>query len=200
VTLEEANLTFPVLCFTTHLEIWGAADAESLTTWTKYALKPRETEFGMQLIDVDGRRFILRSIYIVPRKGPFFHRIAQALAGLPKTRQIELDLDPVPPASVEEVKARFAASLTDRPRLEYADYDDMPDNYVAPVVKQVLRWIDSVKSIRELSNPRWVFSVTEYIGPNGWRVSDLYGQPYPKGRIAIFGGGVQRPMPEDARS
>jgi hypothetical protein len=196
MTLEEANLTFPVLCFTTHLEVWGASDAETLTTWSKYALKPREAEFGMQLIDVNGRRFILRSIYVVPRKGPWIHRLAQALAGIPKMRQVEFDLDSAPAVSLDEVKARFVASITDKPRSEHSDYDDRPNSYRSPLVKRVLRWIESTKSIQELSNRQWVFSIAQYIGPTGWMVADLYGQPAPRGRIAIFGSGIQAPSGE----
>jgi hypothetical protein len=191
MNLAEADLAFPVLCFTKRMEIWGASDVAALTNWSKHAFR-RKSQIDMELVDIAGRRVVVRSIRKLPRHRFWPVALAQALIGQPKYRRVELGLEELPTMSLEGVKTRFIACLMDRPRLD-DDYAQRSGRRLPIIGKQALLWIKAAQGIGDLSDRKWIFPLSGYLGPSYFSVSDLYGRPPLTGRLALFGDGRTAP-------
>ena len=103
----EANFHFPVLGFTSDLNIWGFQDLDRLTRCGPRTLK-ENTQIGMEFVDADGRRWAVRSVRRAGRAGSFFSLLLPF--GPPQSR-IEHDLEPMAAVSIEEVRRRVCAAL-----------------------------------------------------------------------------------------
>lgn len=105
----EVDFHFPVLGFTPDKEIWGFADLNTLTSVGPKTLKD-DMQSGMELVDVDGRRWVVRSIRKLGRGEPLLQWLLSALLSTRQYR-IEQELEPLEPLSLAEVKARVLDSM-----------------------------------------------------------------------------------------
>lgn len=103
----EANFRFPVLGFTSDLNIWGFQDLDRLTRCGPRTLRD-ETQIGMELVDADGRRWKVRSVRRTGRAGSILSLLLPF--GPPQSR-IEHDLEDMETLSIDEVRRRVCAAL-----------------------------------------------------------------------------------------
>lgn len=103
----EANFSFPVLGFTSDLHIWGFRDLDRLTRCGPRTLK-EDTQVGMELVDADCRRWMVRSVRRTGRAGSLFSLLLPF--GPPQSR-IEHDLEPMKAVSIDEVRHRASAAM-----------------------------------------------------------------------------------------
>lgn len=103
----EANFRFPVLGFTSDLNIWGFQDLDRLTRCGPRTLRD-ETQIGMELIDADRRRWKVRSVRRTGRAGSILSLLLPF--GPPQSR-IEHDLEDMETLSIDEVRRRVCAAL-----------------------------------------------------------------------------------------
>jgi hypothetical protein len=127
----DAAISFPVLGFTPDLEIWGFPDLDRLTKCGPRTLKENK-QLGMELVDAEGRRWLVQSVNRTGRTGSLFSRIP--ILGLPQTR-IEQELEPMTPLSLDEVRAR-ARTAMETHSISYLEGDD-PDLEFKPLLKKV---------------------------------------------------------------
>jgi hypothetical protein len=141
----EANFRFPVLGFTPDREIWGFADMNTLTSCGPQTLKD-DLQSGMELIDSDGRRWIVRSIRRTGRAQSLIASLVARVLSTPQSR-IEHELDELEPVSMSEVRDRASDSL----EAFSQDYcaEDERDEVLVPLLANV-RSATSVASIHEL--------------------------------------------------
>ena len=142
----EANFRFPVLGFTSDLNIWGFQDLDRLTRCGPRTLK-EGTQIGMEFVDADGRRWKVRSVRRTGRAGSLFSLLLPF--GPPQSR-IEHDLEPVEAVSIEEVHRRVCAALEAHAE-NYFEGDDRETEF-EPLLSAV-RAADSVGEIYELLQP-----------------------------------------------
>jgi hypothetical protein len=96
----EANFRFPVLGFTSDLNIWGFQDLDRLTRCGPRTLN-EHTQIGMEFIDADCRRWKVRSVRRTGRAGSLLSLLLPF--GPPQSR-VEHDLEPMQALSIEEVR------------------------------------------------------------------------------------------------
>jgi hypothetical protein len=138
----EARFKFPVLGFTSDKEIWGFPDLNALTSCGPRTLK-NNMQLGMELIDGDGRRCVVRSVRRLGRDRPLLPWLLSALlAGVPGSR-IEHDLEDLEPVSLSEIKTRACASL-EATSSDYCE-DDEPE-----VLASLLAQVCSARSVGEI--------------------------------------------------
>jgi hypothetical protein len=137
---SEADISFPVLGFTPDLEIWGFRDLDPLTKCGPRTLKERK-QLGMELVDAEGRRWLVQSVNRTGRAGSLLSRIP--ILGLPQSR-IEQELEPMAPLSLDEVRGR-ARTAMETHSINYLDGDD-PDLEFKPLLKKV----GKARSVAEL--------------------------------------------------
>jgi hypothetical protein len=107
---QEVDFRFPVLGFTRDREIWGFPDINTLTSCGPRTLK-NNMQAGMELVDADGRRWIVRSVRRVGRARPLVKWVVSALlTGTPQFR-IEHELEQLESVTLSEAQARVCASL-----------------------------------------------------------------------------------------
>ena len=106
---SEANFHFPVLGFTPDREIWGFSDLNTLTSCGPRTLKDN-MQAGMELIDVDGRRWVVRSVRRTGRAEPLLAWLVSCVLSTPQSR-IEHELDAMDPVALENIKARVCAAM-----------------------------------------------------------------------------------------
>jgi hypothetical protein len=140
VNTQEADFRFPVLGFTPDREIWGFPDINALTSCGPRMLK-NNMQAGLELIDADGRRWIVRSVRRVGRARPLIPWLVSALlTGAPQSR-IEHELEQLQIVSLSEAQARTCASLRAFPQDWGAeDADD-------PVLEQRIAEVSSTQTI-----------------------------------------------------
>lgn len=141
----DASLNFPVLGFTPDHEIWGFADLATLTSCGPRTLK-ENLQVGMEIIDGDGRRFVVRSIRRTGRGEPLALWLISHVLSTPQSR-IEQELDELPPLTLAEIKDRACVSV----EAFSQDYgaDDERETILEPLLAQV-RSAASVGQIHEL--------------------------------------------------
>jgi hypothetical protein len=118
----DADFHFPVLGFTPDREIWGFPDLSTLTSCGPRTLKDN-MQSGMELIDVDGRRWLVRSIRRTGRAKPLMAWLLSCVLSTPQSR-IEHELDCVDPVMLEDVKARVCAAMEAFPQ-DYCEADEL---------------------------------------------------------------------------
>jgi hypothetical protein len=141
----EANFHFPVLGFTPDLEIWGFPDMNTLTSCGPQTLKD-DLQTGMELIDSDGRRWLVRSIRRTGRAQSLIASLVARVLSTPQSR-IEHELDVLEPVSMAELRDRACASL----EAFSQDYcaEDERDEVLVPLMAKV-RSAKNVAVIHEL--------------------------------------------------
>ncbi len=127
----QAAFGFPILGFTPDREIWGFQNLDALTRCGPRTLKD-DMQAGMELIDADGRRWLVRSVRRTGRAGSLLSLLLSF--GYAQSR-IEQELEPLPPVTLEEAKARACAAV----EAFSSDYcqDDERDTVLAPLLEQV---------------------------------------------------------------
>jgi hypothetical protein len=103
----EVDFRFPVLGFTDDLEIWGFQDLDRLTKCGPRTLK-EDLQRGMELIDAEGRCWVVRSITRTGRAGSL---LSVLLPFGPAQSRIEHELDALPPVVLEDVRRRACRSM-----------------------------------------------------------------------------------------
>jgi hypothetical protein len=142
----DADLGFPVLGFTTDLEIWGFPDLDRLTKCGPRTLK-ENTQLGMELVDVRGQRWVVRSIRRTGRAGSLLSLLL--IFGQPQSR-IEQDIEPLPPLSIDEVRRRAYAAM-EAHAINYLEGED-PEIEFKPLLAKVGK-ARSVAEIYDLLQP-----------------------------------------------
>jgi hypothetical protein len=126
---EDADIQFPLLGFTTNVDIWGFEDLNALTVCGPDTLK-KNMQDGMELIDAGGRRWRVRG---ARRLGPTGSWIGR-LFGRGLSR-IEHDLEPLPSVSLGEVQVRAVAAMEAHP--EYWCEDDERETVLVARIAEV---------------------------------------------------------------
>jgi len=110
---REAACCFPVLGFTPDREIWGFPDLDTLTSCGPRTLK-NNSQSGMELVDVEGRCWVVRSVRRTGRGAPLLAWLLSHLLSTPQSR-IEHELDAMAPSpsttSRPESAPRWSPSL-----------------------------------------------------------------------------------------
>jgi hypothetical protein len=142
----EANFRFPVLGFTSDLNIWGFQDLDRLTRCGPRTLK-EDTQIGMEFVDADGRRWKVRSVRRTGRAGSLFSLLLPF--GPPQSR-IEHELDPMHAVSIEEVRHQVCAAMEAHAE-NYFEGDERETEF-EPLLSAV-RTARSVRELYELLQP-----------------------------------------------
>lgn len=106
----EANFHFPVLGFTPDKEIWGFEDLNSLTSCGPRTLKDN-MQLGMELIDADGKRWVVRSVRRIGRAESLLRTLIDAVLTASPQSRIEQELDELTPVSFAEIRDRACVSM-----------------------------------------------------------------------------------------
>jgi hypothetical protein len=136
----DAGLRFPVLGFTTDLEIWGFPDLDRLTKCGPRTLK-EDKQVGMELVDADGRRWAVRSLRRTGRAGSLLSLLF--IFGQPQSR-IEQDLEPMLPLRIDEVRRRARAAM-EAHAINYLEGEDPEIEF-----KPLLAKVDRAPAVAEL--------------------------------------------------
>jgi hypothetical protein len=143
VRTQDAGFRLPVLGFTLDREIWGFSDIDTLTSCGPRTLKDN-MQVGMELIDADGRRWIVRSVQRVGRARPLLPWLVSAiLTGSPQSR-IEHELEQLEIVTLGEVQARVCASLRAFPQ----DFGAEDEN--DPILEQRLAEVGDTRAISDI--------------------------------------------------
>ena len=140
---SEAGMAFPVLGFTPDGDIWGFPDLGTLTSCGPRTLKD-DLQIGMELVDADGRRWVVRSVERLGRGEPLLQWLVSAVLSTRQSRIVQ-ELESLAPLSLEEIRERTCAAVARDPWV-YADDD--PDLLQARLA--ALRGAPSVAAIHEM--------------------------------------------------
>ncbi|HTI67766.1 MAG TPA: hypothetical protein VL460_09515 [Caulobacteraceae bacterium] len=113
----EADLRFPVLAIPEDrgewADVWGPPTLDILQRCGPRALKDG-LQIGIEIIDLEGRRFIVRSVRRVGRDRPLLRWIVGFLLAGPQYR-IEHELEPLKPLSLEETQEKVCVRMRAHP-------------------------------------------------------------------------------------
>jgi hypothetical protein len=137
----DVDFHFPLLGFTPDREIWGFPDNNTLTSCGPRTLK-ENMQADMELVDIDGRRWIVRSVRRVGRGRPFIPWLLSALLSTPQFR-IEHELEQLESVTVGEVRARACVSL----KAFRQDWAEVGND---PALAQRLAEVGAIRSIAEI--------------------------------------------------
>lgn len=135
-----ADFHFPLLGFTPDGDIWGFPDIDTLTSCGPRTLK-ENMQTGMELVDVDGRRWIVRSVRRVGRARPLLPWLVSALLTSTPQFRIEHEVEQLAAITLGEAQARACAALRAFPQ----DYGAEDEN--DPVLKQRLAEVIGTRTI-----------------------------------------------------
>lgn len=178
--IVDADLKFPVLVFTNKLEVLGATNLKELTHWDNRALQNADQEIGMELVDIEGRRFLVKDIRIVGERAPFPSIKVRKFLGWPIFYVANLIVEPASPLSLKDVKARVAEVIRDKPELHCMNYspeNDKPEG--ADLISQtgdveslrdVLAELNATRDHHALYELAVVETLDEYSGPADMRL------------------------------
>ena len=173
--IADADLKFPVLVFTNKLEVLGATNLKELVHWDNRALENADQEIGMELVDVEGKRFVVKDIKIVGERAPFPSIKVRKFLGWPIFYVANLVVEAASPLTLEEAKARVAEVIRDKPELYCLNYrpeNDAPEvaEEIAQIddvdsLSQVLAELDAVRDRHDLYQLSALETLDEYAGP-----------------------------------
>lgn len=138
----DVDFRFPLLGFTPDREIWGFPDTATLTSCGPRTLK-ENLQSDMELVDIDGRRWIVRSVRRLGRARPLIPWLLSALLSTPQSR-IEHELEQLQPVSLGQVQERACASLKAFPQ-DWGAEDEHD-----PVLEERLAEVRATRSIAEI--------------------------------------------------
>src|SRR3990167_7537060 len=96
----QADFRFPVLGFTTDSDVWGLPDLDALTTCGPRTLT-EGLQVGVELVDAEGRRWIVSSVLRTGRAGSLLSRLMPGPAQFRIVHELEL----LAPLSLADVQA-----------------------------------------------------------------------------------------------
>jgi hypothetical protein len=155
----DAGIRFPAIGFTPDGGMWGFADLDGLTECGARTLK-NNTQSGMELIDSDGRPWVVRSIRRIGRNKPLLPWLVSTVLGGGGGCRIEQELDELAPVTLAEIKVRTCAYVESIPDEHCCDHDqDHEEEHnhehgPASLLAQV-RSANSVAEIRERLGLDW---------------------------------------------
>ncbi|MDP3747164.1 MAG: hypothetical protein Q8Q88_08970 [Phenylobacterium sp.] len=106
----QADFRFPVLGFTTDSDVWGLSDLDALATCGPPTLA-EGLQVRMELVDAEGRRWIVNSVLHTGRAGSLLSRLMPGPAPL----RIEHELELLAPLSLTDVQARVCEAMRAHP-------------------------------------------------------------------------------------
>ncbi|HET9159622.1 MAG TPA: hypothetical protein VFN88_03345 [Caulobacteraceae bacterium] len=121
---SEVQFHFPVLGWTPDKDIWAFPDLNTLTSCGPKTLK-EDMQANMELVDIELRRWIVRSVHRKGRGKPFALWLISHVISTPQSR-IEHELEPMPPVTLDEVKARVCEAMEENPGY-YGDSDTVDE-------------------------------------------------------------------------
>jgi len=142
----EAGFRFPVLGFTSDLEIWGFQDLDRLTKCGPRTLK-EGTQIGMDLVDADLRRWRVLAGRRTGRAGSLLSLLLPF--GPPQSR-IEQELQAMEAISIEDAR-RWATRAMEAHTVKYLEGDDREVEF-EPLLASVKR-ARSIAEIFDLLQP-----------------------------------------------
>ena len=146
----EADIHFPAIGFTPDGDMWGFADVGALTECGSMTLR-KNMQSGMEVIDSDGRRWVVRSIRRIGRNKPLLPWLFSRMLSGPGWR-IEQELEQMPPVTLEDIRVRAGEYFE-------ANADDLcPDGPQSEDYKRLrskVRGAKSVAKLRELLGLDW---------------------------------------------
>jgi hypothetical protein len=149
VKTGEANFRFPILGFTPDKDIWGFPDLNRLTSSGPRSLKENR-HIGLELIDADGRRWVVRAVSCTGRAGPLLPWIIGTLLSATPQSRVELELEPLTPVTLSEMQSRACASLEAFP--DYYCEDDERETVLEPLLTKIKATTD-IGQVYELLQP-----------------------------------------------
>jgi hypothetical protein len=173
--IADADLTFPLLAFTNNLEVVGVEKLSDLTCWGNSALYTADKELGMELVDAQGKRVVVRDIQIL--KELKFFPFPKWLDWLNRQTSCEVNLivEATSPLTLADMKARVREIIVDKPEiycLNYSPENDLPENaeFVAGAddiesLTGVLAEFDAIQDFDELYRTAAVDTFNAYDGP-----------------------------------
>jgi hypothetical protein len=164
ISAADAKPRFPVLCFTNFMEVMFAVDFVELTTWDGRLLERFELEAGLELVDADGRCFVVRTADILRQKGSWLRNGFDRLRKYPAQYQVELGLEPSPIKSLGQVKDHILACIEKYPENWCYDIYHIPYGIPVPV-EDALALVEDGQSVAELCDPEYVDRFMGYCGP-----------------------------------
>lgn len=143
---SEAGFHFPVLGITPDKDIWGFPDLAGLTTCGPKTLKD-SMQHRMELVDADGRRWLVKSTRSTGRAGSVFTRWFRTfLTGVPQFR-VEQELEVLEPLSLSQVHQRVCEAMEAHP--EFWCEDDERET-VLPVRLAEVRATPTIEAIHQV--------------------------------------------------
>jgi hypothetical protein len=147
----EADIRFPVLAFTTDLDVWRIETLDILTTCGPRTLK-ENMQAGMEIVDSELNRWTVRSVRRTGRAGPFLPSLLRSLlTGTPQSR-IEHELEPLPPTSFETAQARVLAAVEAHPLYWCDDPETDREAVLLPLLGEI-RGTRSIADIHKVLGP-----------------------------------------------
>ena len=144
---SDVDFHYPVLGFTpADQEIWGFPDLDRLTKCGPRTLK-NDLQAGMELIDADGRRWIVRSVQRTGRAGSW---LSMLLPFGPPQSRIEQDLESLDPVSLKEVQNRACAAMEAHEE-SFVEGGDRDEEFL-PLLAEIRR-TTAIAQIYELLQP-----------------------------------------------
>ena len=144
--MSEVIFRFPLLGFTSDLEIWGFQNMDQLTKCGPRTLK-EGIQIGMELIDADLRRWKVVSVRRTGRAGSIWSLLLPF--GPPQSR-IEHDLEPMEAISIDELRLKVCSAL-ERHAEDYFQGDERETEF-EPLLSSA-RSAGSVSEIYDLLQP-----------------------------------------------
>jgi len=127
---SEVTFEFPVLGFARGEDLRGFSDLNTLTSCGRSTLRD-DLQKGMELVDSQGRRWIVHSIRRVGRAQSWLRWLVAHLISMPQSR-IEQELDELPPVSFAELRERVCAAMEAHEE-DYCWYDEALEPILAEV-------------------------------------------------------------------
>jgi hypothetical protein len=121
VKTAEIDFHFPVLGITPDKSIWAFPDRDVLTSCGPHTLRDNMQD-GMELVDADGRRWMVESIQRTGRASSWLQWLIDRLISTPQSR-IEHELTALDPVTLDEVKARVREAIETFPET-YSDSNE----------------------------------------------------------------------------
>jgi hypothetical protein len=142
----EAGFHFPVLAFTSDLEIWGFQDLDRLTKCGPRTLK-EGIQIGMELVDADLQRWRVLAVRRTGRAGSL---LSLFLPFGPTQARIEHELQAMEAISIEDARLRAIRAM-EAHISDYLDGDDREAEF-EPLLASVKR-ARSIEEIFDLLQP-----------------------------------------------
>ena len=145
----EIDWSYPVLGFTPDGDIWGFPDLEALTVCGPRTLK-NNMQADMELVEAEGRRWIVRSVRRTGRAGSLLRWVM--FLGRPLWR-IEHELEAMAPVALAETLERVCACMETHPG-DWCD-DDEQDSPELQARQAEVRAVTSFRGIHEVLGLDW---------------------------------------------